>query len=65
MGFSVEEKSSVKLVADDLKRLVAQFTVKSFQKLETDSTFAFLGLPVTADPSMVNQLVDEVLKPLE
>jgi hypothetical protein len=45
--------------------LGATFFVKPVQELETDSTMAFLSIPVTAAPSIVKELVDTVLRPLE
>ena len=51
--------------ADDLKLLGVKLTVKPVQQLRTYSTMAFLVISITADLSIVKELVDNVLKPLE
>ena len=65
MEFNVEGKWCMERAADDLNMLGATFTVKLVQQLKIDATMAFLGIPITADPSILKELVDNVLKPLE
>ena len=50
MGFNVEGERCIKRAANDLKLLDEKFTIKPVQQLKTDSTMAFLGIPITADP---------------
>ena len=64
-GFNVERNRYIKRADNDLKLLGAKFTIKPVQQLKTDSIMAFVGIPITADPSIVEELVDGVLKPLE
>ena len=65
MGFNVERNWCVERAADDLKLLGAKFMVKPVQQLRTDSTMTFLGILITADPSTVKELVNDMLKPLK
>ena len=63
MGSNVKGKRCIKRAANDLKFLGAKFTIKPVQQLKTDSTMVFLGIPITADPSIVKELVDDVKEP--
>ena len=65
MCFNVEGESYIKKAASDLKILGAKFTIKPVQQLKTDSTMACFGVPNSVDPSAVQDLMDDVLKPLE
>ena len=53
MGFNAEGKWYTERTADDLKMLGATFVVKPVHQLKTDSTMAFLGIPITPDPCTV------------
>ena len=65
MGFNVEAKSCIAKVNDDLRRMGVYITSKPVQKLETDSSMAFLGVLIDTDQNVVKQLVDDVLRPLK
>ena len=65
VGFNVEGERFIKRAANDLELLGAKFTIKPVQQLKTDSTMAFLGIPITANPSVVEDLVNNMLKALE
>ena len=65
MGFNVEGTWCKERASNNLLMLGAAFFVKSVQKLETDSSMTFLGIPVTAAQSIAKELVDKVLRPLE
>ena len=65
MGFKLEGKWCIERAADDLQLLGTKFTIKPVQQLRTDSIMAFLGIPITVDPSIGKELVEHVLKPLE
>ena len=65
MGFNVEGESCITKAANNLKTFGAQFRIKPVQQLKTDSTMAFFGIPNSADPSSVKDLVDDVVQPLK
>ena len=65
MGFKVEGKWCIERAADDPKLLGAKFTIKQVQQLRIDSIMAFLGTPITVDPSTDEKVVDNALKPIE
>ena len=64
MDFNVEGKWCIERAANDLKLLGAKFTIKPVQQLRKDPNMNFLCIPITVDPSIVKELVDNVLKPL-
>ena len=65
IGLNVEAKPCISNVADYLKGIGAQFTGKPVQILESDSSMAFLGVPINTDQSIGKQLAYEVSKPPE